>query len=176
VAAAWALCETLDLNSKAGRELCHMLDIHADQPTGRMQLGQFAMRRNDPAAAIRQMRRLDPENGDYQFNPALAWNELGSTQESLAALKKTVKLDPGHARAWYNLGLARSGMDQPAEAIAALRRGESADPNDASIPYARATIHARLGENQDALAAAARALQLRPDFPEARQLIGTLSR
>jgi tetratricopeptide (TPR) repeat protein len=213
VAAAWALCDTLDLSSKAGRELCHMLDINADQPTGRMQLGQFAMRRNDPAAAIRQMRkaiewdpnsppfhhdlaillsttgdakgavnalqeaaRLDPENADYQFNLALAWNELGSPRESLAALEKTVKLDPGHARAWYNLGLTFSGMNQPSDAIAALRRGESTDPTDAGIPYARATIHARLGENQEALAAAARALQLRPDFQEARQLIGTLSR
>jgi tetratricopeptide (TPR) repeat protein len=213
VAAAWALCDTLDLSSKAGRELCHMLDINADQPTGRMQLGQFAMRRNDPAAAIRQMRkaiewdpnsppfhhdlaimlsttgdakgavnalqeaaRLDPENAGYQFNLALAWNELGSAQESLAALQKTVELDPGHARAWYNLGLARSGMNQPVEAIAALRRAEAADPTDASIPYARATIHARLGEKQEALAAAVQAVQLRPDFQEARELIGMLSR
>jgi len=213
VAAAWALCETLDLNSRAGKELVHMLDLNADQPTGRMQLSQFAMRRGDPAAAVRQIRkaiewdpnsppfyhdlaillsttgdapgavqamreaiRLDPENAEYFYKLALALNETGSTAESTAALEKTVQLDPGYARAWYNLGLSYSGGKQPQRAIAALRQAEKADPNDAEIPYARATIHAQLGQKQDAIGAAARALQLRPDYTEAKQLIGAMSR
>ena len=213
VAAAWALCDTLDLDTRAGKELCHMLDINADQPFGRMQLGQFAMMRGDNPTAIRQMRkaieldpnsppfhhdlaillsttgdpqgaanemqeavRLDPQNPEYQYSLALVWNELGFTAKSTAALEKTVEMVPSHARAWYNLGLARSSSNQPREAIAALRRGEAADPGDASIPYARATIHARLGQTQEAMAAASRALQLRPDFAEARQLIDSLSR
>jgi tetratricopeptide (TPR) repeat protein len=213
IAAAWALCDTLDLASRAGRELVHMLDINADQPTGRMQLSQFAMLRGDNASAIRQMRkaiewdsnsppfhhdlaillsttgdapgavkslreaiRLDPENPEYHYKLALALSESGTTAETVAELEKTVMLDPGYARAWYNLGLARSGMNQPREAIAALLQGEAADPNDSAIPYARATIHARLGQRNEALAAATRALQLRPDFPEAMQLIQALSR
>ena len=213
IAVAWALCDTLNLNTRAGRELVHMLDLNADQPTGRMQLAQFAMLRGDNPAAIRQMRkaiewdpnsppfhhdlaillstsgdakgavsalheaiRLDPENAEYQYKLALALNELGATAESTAALEKTVLLDPSYARAWYNLGLARSGMNQPRVAIAALRKGETADPSDAAIPYARATIHARLGEKPQAAEAAARALQLRPDFQEARQLLDALSR
>jgi tetratricopeptide (TPR) repeat protein len=213
IAAAWALCDTLDLASRAGRELVHMLDINADQPTGRMQLSQFAMLRGDNASAIRQMQkaiewdsnsppfhhdlaillsttgdapgavkslreaiRLDPENPEYHYKLALALSESGTTAETVAELEKTVMLDPGYARAWYNLGLARSGMNQPREAIAALLQGEAADPNDSAIPYARATIHARLGQRNEALAAATRALQLRPDFPEAMQLIQALSR
>ena len=213
IAAAWALCEQLDLNTRAGRELVHMLDLNADQPTGRLQLAQFAMLRGDNPAAIRQMRKaiewdpnsppfhhdlaillsttgdakgavsalrqaihLDPENAEYRYKLALALHELGATAESTAALEKTVLLDPSYARAWYNLGLARSGTNQPREAIAALLTGETADPSDASIPYARATIHARLGEKPQAAEAAARALQLRPDFQEARQLLEALSR
>ncbi len=213
IAAAWALCDTLDLSLRAGRELVHMLDLNADQPTGRMQLSQFAFFRGDTPGAIRQMRkaiqwdpnsppfhhdlgillntsgdsqaalssfkeavRLDPENPEYSYKLALALGETGSPAEVVAALETTVKLDPTYARAWYNLGLARSGMNQAQAAITALRQGESADPSDSAIPYARATIHARLGQNQDALAAAARALQLRPDFTEAKQLIQALSR
>jgi tetratricopeptide (TPR) repeat protein len=213
IAAAWALCDTLDLASRAGRELVHMLDINADQPTGRMQLSQFAMLRGDNASAIRQMRkaiewdpnsppfhhdlaillsttgdaagavkalrdaiRLDPENPEYHYKLALALSESGTTAETIAELEKTVKLDPGYARAWYNLGLARNGIGQPREAIAALLQGEAADPNDSAIPYARATIHARLGQRNEALAAATSALQLRPDFAEAMQLIQSLSR
>ncbi len=213
IAAAWALCADLDLDSRAGRELVHMLDHNADQPTGRMQLAQFASLRGDNAAAIRQMRkaiewdpnsppfhhdlaillsttgdaqgavnaireaiRLDATNPEYQYNLALALNELGSTAAATAALEKTVQLDPTYARAWYNLGLARNGANQPREAVAALQRGEAADPADPAIPYARATILARLGQKREAQAAAARALQLRPDYPEARQLMEFLMR
>jgi predicted CXXCH cytochrome family protein len=213
IAAAWALVDTLDLSTRAGKELVHMLDINADQPTGRMQLAQFAALRGDNAGAIRQMRkaiqwdpnsppfhhdlaillstsgdsqgavtslkeasRLDPENPEYSYKLALALSETGTSSEVISLLERTVKLDPRYARAWYNLGLARNGMGQPQEAIIALRQGEVADPNDSAIPYARATIHARLGQKQEALAAAALALQLRPDFAEARQLIQSLAR
>lgn len=213
VAAAWALCATLDLNSQAGRELCHMLDLNADQPTGRMQLSQFAFLRGDTTAAVRQMRkaiewdpnsppfhhdlaillsttgnsqgaisalkeaiRLAPDEAEYHYKLALAWNEIGDVDKSTAELTIAVRLDPSNARAWYNLGLALNGTNQPQEAITALLKGEAADPSDASIPYALATILARLGRREEAAAAATRALQIRQDFPEAIQLIRSLSR
>ena len=213
IAAAWALCETLDLDSRAGKELLHMLDLNADQPIGRMQLAQFASRRGNSATAIRQMRKaidwdpnsppfhhdlaillsttgdaagavnslqqathLDPENADYHYKLALALHALGSTAAATAALEKTVQLDASFARAWYNLGLARSRANQPQQAIATLLKGETADPTDAAIPYARATLHAQLGQKNQALAAATLALRLRPDFPEASQLLQILSR
>jgi tetratricopeptide (TPR) repeat protein len=213
VAAAWALVATLDLNSKVGRELTHMLDLNSDQPTGRMQLSQFAYLRGDTKSAIRQIRkaiewdpnsppfhhdlaillsttgdlkgaiqsleeaiRLAPQEAEYHYKIALAWNEAGEDQKATKALEKTVELDPSNGRAWYNLGLARSGANQPAEAIAALLKGEAAEPSDSAIPYARATIHARLGQTTEARAAATRALQLRPDFQEAAQLLQSLPR
>jgi tetratricopeptide (TPR) repeat protein len=213
VAAAWGMVDTLDLTSRAGRELTHMLDINSDQPTGRMQLSQFAHLRGDTQAAIRQVRkaiewdansppfhhdlaillngsgdnagamkalkeaiRLAPEEPEYHYKLALAQAEAGDVQGAATSLGKTVELDPANSRAWYNLGLALSGMNQSQQAIQALRNGESADPSDASIPYARATIHARLGQRDEALAAAARALQIRRDFPEALQLMQALSR
>lgn len=212
IATAWALCDTLDLTTRAGRELTHMLDLHADQPTGRMQLAQFTTRRGNPKAGIGQMRKaiewdplsppfyhdlaillnitgdapgavkelrkaieLDPQNPEYHYKLALALNETGATAESLKALEKTVQLDSGYGRAWYNLGLAYSAANQPQQAVAALLRGEAAAPADAAIPYARATIHARLGQRNEAVAAAASALQIRPDFPEARQLLQMLA-
>jgi tetratricopeptide (TPR) repeat protein len=213
VAAAWGLADNLDLTSRAGRELTHMLDINADQPTGRMQLSQFAYARGDTQAAIRQIRkaiewdpnsppfhhdlaillnssgdnagamkalreaiRLAPDEAEYHYKLALALAEAGDVQKAAASLGKTVELDPSNSRAWYNLGLALSGMNQPQQAIEALLKGETADPTDAAIPYARATIHARLGQRDAAIAAASRALQLRRDFPEAIQLIQSLSR
>jgi tetratricopeptide (TPR) repeat protein len=213
VAAAWVLLEQLDLQSRAGKELVHMLDLHADQPTGRMQLAQFSLRRGDSVAAIRQMRKaiewdpnapsfhhdlavllsttgdapgavdalrkasqLEPGNPDYHLSLALALSDIGATQDAITELETTVQLDPQQARAWYNLGLARSAMNQPLKAITALHKAESADPTDAAIPYARATVHARLGQKDEAFTAASRALQLRPDFPEARKFQEMLTR
>ena len=133
----------------------------------------------DTQAAVASLKKaieLDPENPEYQFKLALSLNETGDVPSTVEALRKTVRLDPTYARAWYNLGLALNGMNQPQPAIDALRSGEKADPADSSIPYARATIHARLGQKNEALTAATRALQLRPDFQEAAQLIQALSR
>jgi tetratricopeptide (TPR) repeat protein len=213
VAAAWALLEQLDLSSRAGQELVHMLDLNADQPTGRMQLAQFSLRRGDSVAAIRQMRKaiewdpnspplrhdlavllsttgdalgavdslrkaskMEPENPDYHLALALALSATGAMKEATAELETTVRLDPQQARAWYNLGLARSAINQTREAIIALQKAESADPTDAAIPYARATIHARLGQKNEAFSAVNRALQLHPDFQEARELQQMLTR
>lgn len=213
VAAAWALVDKLDLDCKAGRELVHMLDLNADQPTGRMQLSQFAFLRGDAPTAIKQIRkaiqwdpnsppfhhdlaillsttgdtdgaikaleeaiRLDPNEAEYHYKLALAWNEAGVVTKAATELKKTVELDPGNARAWYNLGLALNSTNKPQEAIQALLRGENADPTDPTIPYARATIHARYGQKQQAMEAAARAVQIRRDYPEAMQLLQSLSR
>jgi len=213
VAAAWALVDTLDLTHTAGRELTHMLDINSDQPTGRMQLSQFAYLRGDTPVAIRQIRkaiewdpnsppfhhdlaillsttgdmagavkaleeaiRLAPEEAEYRYKLALAMAETGDMPKAVAALEKTVELDPLNGRAWYNLGLAYNGMNQPEKAIEALLKGGIAEPSDYAIPYARATILARLGRRDEAIAAATKALQIRKDFPEAIQLIHTLSR
>lgn len=213
VAAAWALVQTLDLSSKAGKELVHSLDLSSDQPLGRMQLSQFAFQRGDTPTAIRQIEkaiamdplspvfhhdlaiihsisgntdeaikameeaaRLAPDEPAYLYLLALAWSEKGELLKAIPYFERCLELDPGYARAWYNLGLLRSSLNQPKEAIEALLRGESADPNDADIPYALATIYARLGKRNEAIAAATRALQNRQNFPEAIQLLRSLSR
>jgi Flp pilus assembly protein TadD len=85
-----------------------------------------------------------------------------------------VRLNPRHADAWRNLGLALAAKEDLTGALDALARAESIDPNDPRIPYARATVLARLGRAADARAAASRALELRPDYSEARELMERL--
>lgn len=118
--------------------------------------------------------RLEPEVAEYAYKLGLAWNELDNLRQAIQALQRAVKLDPRHARAWYNLGLARNAQGDVPGALDALLRAESADPNDPRIPYARATILAQQGRFGEARQAAARALEIRPDFSEARQLLQQL--
>lgn len=213
VAAAWDLVDTLDLASKAGKELTHALDINADQPTGRMRLSQFAYLRGNTKAAVQQIRKaiewdpnsppfhhdlaillnmagdnagaikalrraieLDPNESEYPYKLALALAETGDVKGSMQQLEACVRLDPGNSRAWYNLGLAYHSNQEPQKAIEALLRAEATGPADASVPYARATIHAQLGQRDEAMQAAMRALQIRPDYREAMQLMQSLGR
>jgi len=127
--------------------------------------------------AVKQLEaavKLAPNDADFHYTLALALNEAGESGRVLPELEQAVKCDPQFARAWYNLGLARSAQGDDAGALAALVRAESADPSDPRPPYARATILARLGRNDEAQAAARRALEIQPDFNDARTLIRAL--
>ena len=73
-----------------------------------------------------------------------------------------------------NLGLAQSASGQTDVAIASLLKAESAEPRDPRIPYARATILARLSQRKEAAAAAGRALEINPNYTEAKQLLEQL--
>jgi hypothetical protein len=57
VTAAWALRDSVDPGSAAGRDLEHMLRLNSDQPSGQMQLGQYHFARRDLPQAIRPVHR-----------------------------------------------------------------------------------------------------------------------
>jgi tetratricopeptide (TPR) repeat protein len=127
--------------------------------------------------AVEQLQtacRLAPRDAELQFKLGLALNEAGQPGTARAALEQAVKLDPQFAQAWYNLGLARNSAGESDAAIDALLRAEAIDDRAPQIPYARATILARIGKTEDALKAAHRALELRPDYQDAANLIKSL--
>jgi len=132
---------------------------------------------NENREALEQLReavRLDPREAEYHFSLALALNDGGELEKAIAELKEAVRLNPRHAGAWRNLGLALAAKDDLTGARDALARAEGVDAGDARIPYARATVLARLGRVAEARAAAERALELRPDYAEARELLRRL--
>jgi Flp pilus assembly protein TadD len=120
--------------------------------------------------------RLVPREPEYRFKLALALNEVGKLDEARIALEETVKLEPRFAQGWYNLGLAYAAQQKNEAAVEALLRAESLDPRSAQVPYARATVLAKLGRISDARAAAGRALELRPNYPDAQALLQSLGR
>ena len=211
VTAAWTLKDHLDMQTAAGQDLLHSMQLNADQPSGQMQLGQFRFARQEPAAAIQHLEtairwdpnsppfhhdlammhslmgnttqaiaklrdaiRLAPQEADYHYKLGLAYSELGDMPQTIAALEAAVNADPRFARAWYNLGLARNQAQQIEPALQAFAQGEAADPTDPGIPYARATILAQLGRKAEAIAALQKTLQIRPNHPEAQQLLQNL--
>jgi tetratricopeptide (TPR) repeat protein len=124
---------------------------------------------------LREAVRLEPREAEYHFSLALALNEAGDLEKAIAELQQATRLNPRHADAWRNLGLARAAQEDLAGALQALERAEGLEPGDPRIPYARATVLARLDRVAEARAAAARALQLRPDYAQAQELMQRLA-
>ena len=87
-----------------------------------------------------------------------------------------MRLNPRHDRALYNLGLAYNQQGNSTKAIDMLARAESANVHDARAAYALATILAQAGRKPEAIAAARRAVEIQPDYAEARELLRSLSR
>jgi len=131
---------------------------------------------SEAVEALQTACRLAPQEAEYRFKLGLALNETGKLDEARAALEQAVKLDAKFSQAWYNLGLAYSALEKSELALESLVRAESLDARSPQIPYARATILARLGRASEARTAAQRALELRPNYAEAEELLRALGR
>ena len=138
VAAAWALVDKLDLNSKAGRELVHMLDLNADQPTGRMQLSQFAFLRGDSPSAIKQIRKAiewDPNSPPFHHDLAILLSTTGDSQGAIKALEEAIRLAPEEAEYHYKIALAWNEAGNTQKSTAALEKTVQLDPGNARAWY-----------------------------------------
>lgn len=132
-------------------------------------------RNAEAVGALESACRLAPREAAYRYRLGLALNEMGRLPEARLALEQAVKLEPQFAQAWYNLGLAYAAQEQLEPALEALVRAESLEAQSAQIPFARATVLARLNRTGEARRAAQRALEIQPDFPEARELLRALN-
>jgi tetratricopeptide (TPR) repeat protein len=132
-----------------------------------------------PTEAVRELEeacRLAPRDAEMRYKLGLAYNEANRPKDALAALQQATELDPQYSQAWYNLGLAHAGAGDDSAALDSLTRAESLDQRSPQIPYARATVLVRLDRRPEARAATARALELRPGYAEAIQLLQALER
>jgi len=145
VAAAWALRDSIDLESAAGKDLQHMLNLNADQPSGQMQLAQFDFARRNTSSAIQHMEtaiRWDPNSPPFHHDLAMMYSTTGQTQLAIAKLRDAIKLAPNHAEYHYELGLALSETGDMKAVIASLQEAVRLDPS-----FARAWYNLGLAKN-----------------------------
>lgn len=138
VSAAWALRESLNVESAAGKDLQHMLDLNADQPAGQMQLAQFEFARRNVAGAIQHMEtaiRWDPNSPPFHHDLAIMYSTTGQTQQAIAKLRDAIKLAPNHAEYHYELGLALSEVGDMPAVIQSLQEAVRLDASLARAWY-----------------------------------------
>ncbi|MBB5035625.1 tetratricopeptide repeat protein [Prosthecobacter vanneervenii] len=131
VTAAWALRESLHLDSAAGLDLQHMLNWNADQPSGQMQLAQFEHARRNVTSAIQHMEtaiRWDPNSPPFHHDLALMYSSTGQTPLAIGKLRDAIKLAPNHAEYHYELGLALSESGDMPAVIHSLQEATRLDP------------------------------------------------
>ncbi len=131
LSAAWALRDDVSPDSTAGKELALMLKNNADQPGGRMQLGQYEAARGRNDEAIAQFRKAiewDPNSPPFHRDLAVMLSASGRIKEAIAELEATIKLDPRQAAYHYELGLAWSEAGDLDKTIASLDQAVKLDP------------------------------------------------
>ncbi len=169
LAAAWALRDRLDMNSRAGRELRHLLDLHADQPTGQMQRGAFALARGDLAGARAAYARAvdwDPRSAPIRHDYAVVLSRAGRARDALEQLQAAVHLEPHEAEYAFKLGLAWNELGRLPEVAAALERAVQLDPRHARAWYNLGLAREALGRTAEADTALAAAEAVAPADPQ----------
>ena len=154
VSAAWALRETVDLESPAGKDLVRMLELNADQPSGQMQKGQFHYARGEMAQAIQHMETAidwDPNSPPIHHDLAMLYSANGNTPKAIEKLKDAIKLNPNEAQYHYELGLALSEIGQLAETAASLEKAVKIDPTLGRAWYNLGLARNSLGQTDAAL-------------------------
>ncbi len=168
VAAAWALVDKLDLASRAGRELVHMLDLNSDQPTGRMQLSQFAHERGDTGSAIRQIRKAiewDPNSPPFHHDLAIMLSTTGDSAGTIKALREAVRLAPDEAEYHYKLALALNESGDLDKTISTLEKTVALDPSHGRAWYNLGLAYNSRDQPRQAIAALSRGERADPSDP-----------
>lgn len=138
LSAAWALRDSLDLTSTAGKELLHMMELNADQPSGQMQQAQFEFARHNLPEAISHLKRAiewDPNSPPFHHDLAIMYSAAGDTQSSIRQLDEAIRLNPKEAEYHYKLGLAWAETGDLDKTITALRDTTRLDPANSRAWY-----------------------------------------
>jgi len=138
VTAAWALRDSVPLDSPAAQDMQHMLRLNADQPSGQMQLGQFYFARRDAPQAIKHMETAiawDPNSPPFHHDLAILYNAIGDNPRTIQKLKDALKLAPNEAQYYYELGLAYSEAGDLNLTISALQEAVRSNPQFARAWY-----------------------------------------
>lgn len=156
LAAAWALRDRLDLTSRPGRELRHLLELNADQPTGQMQWAAFHAAREDLPQALAAYAKAvswDPNSPPIRHDYAVALSLAGQTREAVSQLETARRLAPREAEYAYKLGLAWSEAGDVAAAGRALEQAVQLEPRHARAWYNLGLARHALGRPEAALEA-----------------------
>lgn len=130
--------------NKNEKELWEMLEVGADFPVGRLQMGDYFFRKGDFENARKHYEvALDM---DYMLTPvysnlATTYNILKQNDLAVSTLNKGIEVDPENGQLNYLLGILQYEMGEKDNSIANLNRSISKDPSLVNSYYNLAVIY-----------------------------------
>jgi tetratricopeptide (TPR) repeat protein len=115
-----------------------------------------------------------PNDLDARFGLALLDLSAGRKSEARARLEESLRLSPQNARVLLSLALIASDQGRKAEAQALVEKALRYHGSEPKTQYVAASLAAAAGDFEAAAFHARGALDLRPGYPEARLLLGSI--
>ena len=135
-----------------------------------------AGRLQETVAQSSEALKLDSDHQGAHYLRALAYAQLGKTDEATADLEHIVALNRDNPMAevdqrlesvYYELGTLYANSGKPAQAVTALRSALAINKTDADAWNALGQALHQLGQDKDAVEAYQQAVRFVPDFAEA---------
>ena len=143
---------------------------HADRPLLRS-LGAMLRDHGDlarSATVLEELVRADPADLESAGALAQTYTRLGRTVDAESQFKRVLAASPNDAATWNNLGSVYLAANRLVEARTALLRSTAIDPAQPAAHNGLGVVFARSGDITRAVAEWRKALELRPDFADAR--------
>ena len=150
----------------------HAVSVRPDYVDALNNLGTLFLEMGKPREAQSQLRRavqLDPNNADANFNLGNVLLTQGSADEAVKSYRQAIAVRPDMAAAHCRLGVAiwKDGKGNAEAAIQELDRALKLNANDPEAYYYAGIIMSANKQTADAIRLLRRAVELRPEWPEA---------
>jgi tetratricopeptide (TPR) repeat protein len=162
---------------KAREELEAMLRANADFPLGRLQLGDYYYRQNNPQRAIKEYEmalKMDSILAPVYTNLATAYSIVGDNNRALATLENLILLEPEYGRAYYLKGLLYHEMGNDKLAITDMEKAIQLDPLNFRSFYNLANLYLTAGDLAKARKTMIFGMALQPDSEEGKYLLNLI--
>ena len=169
-----------DQSAEAERELRRAIELIPDVATAHYYLGQSLHRTGKLPEALEQLSaavKLSPDTTEFQMERATVLLKMGRLDDAVSTLRQLVARNPADGPAHYMLGRALQQDGHESEARDEFR--QSADLNhakhgleQAGLLTANGIAELRAHRLTDAVAKLRKAVELKPDYPEAQFYLG----
>jgi predicted CXXCH cytochrome family protein len=162
---------------KAKSELESYTLYQSDFSIGNVMIGDYYMKQNEYANAIRYYRRglkKDSLMNYARLNLSVAYNLSQQNDQALRILEDAMKVDPENERIYFNLALLYDEMDKPTEALQALAKAVELKSSNPRVYYNYGILLQKKGEKNLAADMYKRGLKITPEDPSLNYALALL--
>jgi Flp pilus assembly protein TadD len=162
------------------RAICYEILERNPQHAGAMHLlAASAMHAKLPMLAVECLTKaieVEPQSGRYHNDLGLAWLAAGRPDEALPVLQRALQLAPNHGDVVANLAEAQATSGRIDEALLTVGRAIAMAPRNPIVCFRAGAIHERCGRLEEARCYYLQAVEIQPNFAEAKARLAALDR